>query len=235
MIRTQSDDGREAVQGEARPSSVPFADFSNQLPSVEAGASPMTDNTPSCSLTLTKVMFGSYITFGIDARDFHRELAVTEEFSEWIKVRIASHKFLENQDFISREKSDRQLNGTPELDYVISIDMANQMAFNELSPNRAQVRRFLLDAERLSTSQLISTYRATFDRQLDEIIDLKVNKSVNKSLPLLLAQMLTDRRIQVRYGKTAGQIWKDKGFPSLRLHQWFGNKLEKSGCLVEGN
>lgn len=39
-----------------------------------------------------------------------------------------------------------------------------------------------------------------------------------------------------RNGKTAGQIWRAKGFPPMKgVAAWFGNRLETFGCRAPGN
>lgn len=112
--------------------------------------------------------------------------------------------------------------------------MAKGIAIREVSPTRTEVRQFLIEAERKTVFGKIATHRPTFDRQMEEIVTAELRRLVNIQLPPLLSEMIGDRRIQVRYGKTAAQIWKDKTYPSLNLSGWFGNQLAKGGCLVQG-
>lgn len=37
-----------------------------------------------------------------------------------------------------------------------------------------------------------------------------------------------------RTGKTAGQIWRDHGFPRMRVTSWFSNRLCEMGCQIDG-
>lgn len=38
----------------------------------------------------------------------------------------------------------------------------------------------------------------------------------------------------MRRGKTAGQIWHAAGYPPIKITNWFGNRLAKFGCQIEG-
>lgn len=39
----------------------------------------------------------------------------------------------------------------------------------------------------------------------------------------------------VRHGKTAGQIWHAYGLPPIKTTCWFGNRLAKMGCQIDGS
>src|SRR5690606_31175446 len=56
---------------------------------------------------------------------------------------------------------------------------------------------------------------------------------MEKALPGIVTQMvepmvaarLAERAFLLRRGKTAGQIWKEAGFPPIRVTSWFSNRL----------
>ena len=40
--------------------------------------------------------------------------------------------------------------------------------------------------------------------------------------------------VLIRRGKTAGQIWRDHGFPRMRVTSWFSNRLCAMQCQIDG-
>lgn len=82
----------------------------------------------------------------------------------------------------------------------------------------------------------------------DGICRMMIGKvaGIEKALPILVAQIATEvlpsmvsaamasQTFAVRRGKTAGQIWRDHGFPRVRITGWFGNRLAAMGCAIEG-
>ena len=62
----------------------------------------------------------------VNARELHRFLENKDDFSHWMKDRIDQFGFVENQDFSTfRENSQK---GRPRKEYLVSIDMAKELA-----------------------------------------------------------------------------------------------------------
>lgn len=70
------------------------------------------------------------------------------------------------------------------------------------------------------------------------IVKNVVHREIADALPALLDAMVSARLAQqsflLRRGKTAGQIWKEAGFPRMRVTSWFSNRLCEMGCQIEG-
>jgi phage anti-repressor protein len=82
----------------------------------------------------------------VNAREMHEFLESGQDFSDWIKSRVEKYKFLEGEDFsIILWKS---TGGRPAREYLLSIDMAKEIAMVENNDKGRQVRRYFIECER---------------------------------------------------------------------------------------
>lgn len=82
----------------------------------------------------------------VSARDLHQFLESRQEFTAWIKGRIAKYNFIEKQDFLinlSRSEAGRQTT-----EYVLSLDMAKELAMVEANAKGQQARRYFIEREK---------------------------------------------------------------------------------------
>lgn len=87
----------------------------------------------------------------VSARDLHGFLESRQEFTAWIKGRIAKYGFTEGQDFVinlSRSEAGRQTT-----EYVLSLDMAKELAMVEASARGQQARRYFIEKEKQHRQQ----------------------------------------------------------------------------------
>ncbi|XHB99347.1 Rha family transcriptional regulator [Nitratireductor sp. ac15] len=61
-----------------------------------------------------------------------------------------------------------------------------------------------------------------------------VHKELTEVIPALVRSELASQSLAFRRGKTAGQIWREAGFPRIRVTSWFSNRLCAMGCQIEG-
>jgi anti-repressor protein len=81
----------------------------------------------------------------VSARDLHQFLDSRQEFTTWIKARLAKYGFVEGTDFlINLSKS----LGRPITDYVLSLDTAKELAMVEANAKGQQARRYFIEAEK---------------------------------------------------------------------------------------
>lgn len=87
----------------------------------------------------------------VSARDLWKFLDVNYDFSTWIKRRIEKYDFIENVDFTlvrGFPQNCGKLGGRPKEDYILSMDMAKELAMIENnSPGRA-ARRYFIQCEK---------------------------------------------------------------------------------------
>lgn len=84
----------------------------------------------------------------VNARDLHAFLEVGRDFSTWIKDRIEEYSFAEGQDYspVLGNRSDN-LPGKPRFDYLITLNMAKELAMVERTDKGREVRQYFIDCE----------------------------------------------------------------------------------------
>lgn len=101
---------------------------------------------------VTRQMIGGEEAFAVNARDLHRFLEVGKDFSTWIKSRIDYFGFIENQDFMidSPRKGNQTGRGGDRRskDYLLTLDMAKELAMVERTERGRQARRYFIACER---------------------------------------------------------------------------------------
>ena len=81
----------------------------------------------------------------VNARDLHEFLGAGKMFSHWIKDRIESYGFVENQDFwVFAETGKNPLGGRPAIEYALSIDMAKELAMVERNEKGRIARQYFI-------------------------------------------------------------------------------------------
>lgn len=81
----------------------------------------------------------------VDARKLHTALGSKQDFSTWIKSRIAKYGFEESEDFTLHKFVER---GTTLIDYHISQDMAKELSMLENNETGRKFRKYFIEAEK---------------------------------------------------------------------------------------
>ena len=96
----------------------------------------------------------------VNARELHTFLESKQDFSTWIKNRIADYDFVENQDFVRFHKK-MEANNATLIDYYITLDMAKELSMVERNEKGKQARKYFIECEKqlnAQQSQLPTTY-----------------------------------------------------------------------------
>lgn len=86
----------------------------------------------------------------VSARELWQFLNVGRHFNSWIKGRIEKYGFVENEDYTlvkSLTQNGVKL-GRPSDDYIISLDMAKELAMIENNPAGRVVRKYFIECEK---------------------------------------------------------------------------------------
>ena len=146
----------------------------------------------------------------VNARNLHESLRVGRDFSNWIKNRIEKYGFVENEDFFKYEdlnvpnlvgskgegfspnlaktpvKDEKQQNlgGRPSIDYLLTLDMAKELAMVENNEVGRNVRRYLIQVEKKAKElafavggQVSAEFNARLDRMENALEGLAEFKS----------------------------------------------------------
>jgi phage anti-repressor protein len=85
----------------------------------------------------------------VDGRTLHTFLEVGRDFSNWIKARIEKYEFVENDDYEVLAKSgELDFKGVTKIDYIISLDMAKELAMVENNEKGKQARKYFIEVEK---------------------------------------------------------------------------------------
>lgn len=86
----------------------------------------------------------------VDARELHEFLEIGKDFSSWMKSRISKYGFTEDEDYkvTLPNLGERTRGGLNKTDYVISIDMAKELAMVENNEQGKKARRYFIAVEK---------------------------------------------------------------------------------------
>jgi phage anti-repressor protein len=86
----------------------------------------------------------------VDARLLHAFLEVGRDFSNWIKGRIEEYGFEQGQDYVTVARSPIPASGNrgAAIDYLLTLDMAKELAMVERTPRGREARRYFIACER---------------------------------------------------------------------------------------
>lgn len=104
---------------------------------------------PATCFTLAVRSIGGDQIMAINARDLHAYLGIGKEFAAWIRGRIDRYGFIEGQDFeVFSQSGENSKVGRPAKEYLISTEMAKQLAMVERTELGKIVRRYFIECER---------------------------------------------------------------------------------------
>ena len=83
----------------------------------------------------------------VDARTLHAGRGVGVRFNDWVRRRIRKYGFTENQDYYS-EVSKTPNGGRPTTDYLLTLDMAKELAMVENNEQGREIRRYFIGVEK---------------------------------------------------------------------------------------
>lgn len=194
---------------------------------------------------------GGTFVQSVNARDLHSFLEVGRDFSNWIKDRIQQFDFDPGVDFEAFEDSSSPNPASSNsraqrlTQYALSIDMSKELAMVERNAKGKEARLYFIECERQLKMAVLPGDITDYIRRTDGISRMLSHKvtEMEKALALTLNAVATiagivqpSRPVLIRHGKTAGQIWRDNGYPPMKgVGAWFGNRLKLVGCQIDNN
>lgn len=92
----------------------------------------------------------------VDGRELHSVLESKQDFSTWVKKRLAECDAAENTDYELLHNSVEQVSGTKyRIDYIIKLDTAKEMAMLERNEIGKRVRKRFIEIENRYKQQVI--------------------------------------------------------------------------------
>lgn len=128
-------------------------------------------------ITIEPQLIGAETINSVNARELHANIESRQQFGNWIQNRIEKYGFRENEDYCSFNKSIKRENGaTVVKEYIISLEMAKELAMVENTPKGREVRKYFIEVERN-----FSIGKKQF-MQVREQVDLAISSLEAKSI-----------------------------------------------------
>ena len=83
-----------------------------------------------------------------NARSLHAFLESKQQYSHWIKDRIADYGFQQNEDYLVITE---RTSGRPRKEYHITLDMGKELGMVERNERGRQIRKYFIECERRAT------------------------------------------------------------------------------------
>lgn len=86
----------------------------------------------------------------VNARDLYEFLGSNRQFANWIKDRLDKYGFTDGEDYTSFNEIVKRGNGgsTTRMEYLLTLDVAKEIAMFENNERGRQVRRYFIECER---------------------------------------------------------------------------------------
>lgn len=93
----------------------------------------------------------------VDARTLHGWLKNGDHFADWIKKRIKTYGFIENEDYMSYSvKTEKPQGGRTSREYTLSLDMAKELSMVENNAQGRMARRYFINCEKVLRKTVFS-------------------------------------------------------------------------------
>ena len=96
-------------------------------------------------INITKTTINEEEVNAVNARELWHKLGSKQEFANWIKGRISEYGFEEGKDFLTNLSKSH---GRPSKEYIISLDMAKELAMVENNEQGKKIRRYFIEVEK---------------------------------------------------------------------------------------
>lgn len=98
-----------------------------------------------------EVEINGKVQLGVNARNMHCWLESKQDFSTWIKRRIAKYKFQENTDYLIHQVVEQGASGAKyKTEYLLTVDMAKELSMVECTDRGREVRLYYIEQEELA-------------------------------------------------------------------------------------
>lgn len=84
----------------------------------------------------------------VNARDLHAVLESKRQFADWVKARLDEVDAIENIDYITFSQKNENGNNKPLIEYILSTDIAKEIAMLERNEIGKKVRRYFIEVEK---------------------------------------------------------------------------------------
>ena len=123
----------------------------------------------------------------VSAREVHLFLDIKTKFADWVKRCIDKYDFVENTDYsILRSVENHSTGATTKIDYIVTLDMAKELAMISDTEKGKEARKYFIDCEKKLNLNKVPT---TYLEALREIIKIEEEKVALQSKVAILTHV----------------------------------------------
>lgn len=167
----------------------------------------------------------------VSGRQLHEALDVKTRYNDWFN-RMTEYGFIENQDYlaITQKRVTAQGNSTNQVDHIIKLDMAKEIAMIQRTERGKQVRQYFIQVEKdfNSPEKIMARALLMADKKVHQL-EAKIEADRPK---VLFAEAVSASHTSILVGELA-KLLKQNGVDmgANRLFNW----LRAHGYLIKRN
>lgn len=167
----------------------------------------------------------------VSGRKLHKALDVKTRYNDWFN-RMTEYGFIENQDYlaITQKRVTAQGNSTNQVDHIIKLDMAKEIAMIQRTERGKQVRQYFIQVEKdfNSPEKIMARALLMADKKVHQL-EAKIEADRPK---VLFAEAVSASHSSILVGELA-KLLKQNGVDmgANRLFNW----LRAHGYLIKRN
>ena len=167
----------------------------------------------------------------VSGRQLHEALYVKTRYNDWFN-RMTEYGFIENQDYlaITQKRVTAQGNSTNQVDHIIKLDMAKEIAMIQRTERGKQVRQYFIQVEKdfNSPEKIMARALLMADKKVHQL-EAKIEADRPK---VLFAEAVSASHTSILVGELA-KLLKQNGVDmgANRLFSW----LRAHGYLIKRN
>ena len=165
----------------------------------------------------------------VSGRQLHEALGVKTRYNDWFN-RMTEYGFIENQDYlaITQKRVTAQGNSTNQVDHIIKLDMAKEIAMIQRTERGKQVRQYFIQIEKdfNSPEKIMARALLMADKKIQ-----KLETQIEADKPkVLFADAVSASHSSILVGELAKLI-SQNGYKigANRLFSW----LRENGFLIK--
>ena len=156
-------------------------------------------------ISITKSEIGTEELNSVNARDIHEYLEVKTRFNDWIKRAIERYDFRENIDY-SKMSILQNGNPNPIIDYIVTLDMAKELAMLENNEKGKEIRKYFIKVEKeyfdslSKNSNELNFYKEKYfealERENDLLRDMLYSNSILSMQPAISGTKFSKEEVE---------------------------------------
>lgn len=99
-------------------------------------------------IAISRSVIGGEEQQTVNARDLWKALETETKFADWIKRRIKEYAFSESEDYAVLKNEKGENGQFKPIEYVISLDMAKELAMVEKNAQGRKIRQYFIEIEK---------------------------------------------------------------------------------------